>query len=128
MILSRNYSFPVVSNPSKSRARVFKKYDVRHEEAIMFEPIISENTARTRRPLAVALSFAGQVLLVALAVVAPLLHTETIALGHFQRNISAPRRLGVIQLITQKPPAGEYRERPGPHVFTHHVFPQPSHV
>jgi len=94
----------------------------------MFDPIISENTVRTRRPLAVALSFAGQVLLVALAVVAPLLHTETIALGHFQRNISAPRRLGVIQVITQKPPAGEYRERPGPHIFTEHVFRQPVKV
>src|SRR5437867_8788883 len=103
MILSRNYSFPVVSNPSKSRARVFRKYG--HEEAIMFEPIISENTVRTRRPLAVALSFAGQVLLVILAVVAPLLHTETIAPGHLLRIISAPRRVGPVRVFSERAPA-----------------------
>src|SRR5689334_10353098 len=81
---SRNYSSSVVSNPSKSRARVFDKHDVRQEEAIMFDPIISGNIARTRRPLAVALSFSGQVVLVTLAVVAPLLHTETIAPGYLR--------------------------------------------
>jgi len=94
----------------------------------MFDSIISENTARTRRPLAVALSFAGQVLLVTLAVVAPLLHTETIALGHLPRIICMQRPLGVIRVITQEPPAGEFRERPGPRVFTDHVFRQPVEI
>jgi periplasmic protein TonB len=94
----------------------------------MFDPIISENTARTRRPLAVALSFAGQVLLVTLAVVAPLLHTETIAPGRLLRVISAPRRLGVVRVFTEKPPAAQYRERPGLRVFTDHVFRQPVQV
>ena len=84
----------------------------------MFEPIISENTARTRRPLAVALSFSGQVLLVTLAVVAPLLHTETIAPGHLLRVISAPRRLGPVRVFTERPPAGVYHQRPGLRVFT----------
>jgi protein TonB len=94
----------------------------------MFDPIISENTAHTRRPLAVALSFAGQVLLVTLAVVAPLLHTETIAPGRLLRVISAPRRLGVVRVFTEKPPAAQYRERPGLRVFTDHVFRQPVQV
>ena len=94
----------------------------------MFEPIISENTARTRRPLAVALSFAGQVLLVTLAVVAPLLHTETIAPGHLLRIISAPQRLTTVRVFTQRTPAGAYRETPGPRIFTDHIFRQPSHV
>jgi protein TonB len=94
----------------------------------MFDPIISENTARTRRPLAVALSFAGQVLLVALAVIAPLLHTETIAPGHLTRVIRTPVRKGVIQVTTDRPPVAEYRGKPGPHIFTDHVLRQPVQV
>ena len=94
----------------------------------MFEAIIRENTARTRRPLAVALSFAGQVLLVTLAVIAPLLHTETIAPGHLLRIISAPRRLGPVHVFTERSPAAEYHARPGLRVFTDHVFRQPPQV
>jgi periplasmic protein TonB len=94
----------------------------------MFDPIISENTARTRRPLAVALSLAGQVVLVTLAVVAPLLHTETIAPGHLLRIISAPRRLGPVRVFTERPPAGVYQQRPGLRVFTDHVLRQPLQV
>jgi len=94
----------------------------------MFEAIISENTARTRRPLAVALSFAGQVLLVTLAVVAPLLHTETIAPGHLLRIISAPQRLSAVRVFTQTPKEGAYRETPGPRVFIDNVVRQPAQV
>ena len=94
----------------------------------MFDAIISENTARTRRPLAVALSFAGQVVLVTLAVVAPLLHTETIAPGHLLRVISAPRRLGPVHVFAQTSPVAEYRARPGLRVFTDPVFRQPAQV
>src|SRR4029077_4442008 len=114
----------------RSHARGFKKYDLHHEEAIMFDQISSENTARSRRPLAVALSFAGQVLLVTLAVVAPLLHTETIAPGHLLRTISAPQRLRAVRVFTQieRAPAGAYRETPGPRFITDHVFRQPARV
>src|SRR6266481_4129677 len=94
----------------------------------MFEPIISENTAHTRRPLAVALSFTGQVVLVTLAVVAPLLHTETIVPGHLLRVISAPQRLTTVRVFTQRSPAAEHSERPGPDIFTEHVFRQPVKV
>ena len=94
----------------------------------MFDPIISENTARTRRPLAVALSFSGQVALVTLAVVAPLLHTETIAPGYLRHVISAPRRLGPVRVFTASSPAGELRARPGLRVFTDRVFRQPAQV
>ena len=94
----------------------------------MFDPIISENTARTRRPLAVALSFAGQVVLVTLAVIAPLLHTETITPGHLLRVISAPRRLGPVHVFTTSAPTSEYRARPGLRVFTNHVLRQPPQV
>jgi protein TonB len=94
----------------------------------MFDPIISENTARTRRPLAVALSFAGQVLLVTLAVVAPLLHTETIAPGHLLRTNYAPLRRRVIKVTTERPPTAEYHSRPGSHIFADRVFRQPAQV
>ncbi len=94
----------------------------------MFDPIISENTARTRRPLAVALSFSGQVVLVTLAVVAPLLHTETIAPGYLRHVISAPRRLGPVRVFTPSSPTGELRARPGLRVFTDHVLRQPAQV
>jgi periplasmic protein TonB len=94
----------------------------------MFDSIIGENTARTRRPLAVALSFTGQVLLVALAVVAPLLHTEIIAPGHLQRVISAPRRLTTVRVFTEIPSAGVYHQGPGLRVFFDHVFRQPLRV
>jgi protein TonB len=94
----------------------------------MFDSIISENTARTRRPLAVALSFSGQVALVTLAVLAPLLHTETIAPGHLLRVISAPRRLGPVHVFTGTAPAAEYRARPSLRVFTDHVLRQPAQI
>ncbi len=94
----------------------------------MFDAIISENTARTRRPMAVALSFSGQVVLVTLAVIAPLLHTETIALGHLPRGLSVPRRLGPVHVFTQTTPAAEYHARPSLRVFTDPVFRQPAQV
>jgi protein TonB len=94
----------------------------------MFDAIISENTARTRRPMAVALSFSGQVVLVTLAVIAPLLHTETIAPGHLLRVISAPRRLGPVRVFTATAPTSEYRARPGLRVLTDPVFRQPAQV
>ena len=56
----------------------------------MFDQILSDNSARTRRPTAVALSFAGQVLLVVLSVLLPVLHTETIFPGRLLQVISAP--------------------------------------
>jgi len=60
----------------------------------MFEQILAENTARTRRPLTVALSFFGQVLFVGLAVLLPVLHTEGIVTSRLLRVITAPRPQG----------------------------------
>jgi protein TonB len=63
-----------------------------------------------------------------LAVVAPLLHTETIAPGHLLRVISAPRRLGPVHVFTRSSPAAEYHARPSLRVFTDPVFRQPAQV
>ena len=56
----------------------------------MFEQVFVENSARTRRPLTVALSFAGQVALVVLTVLAPLLRTEVIVPSRLLRIVTAP--------------------------------------
>jgi protein TonB len=56
----------------------------------MFEQVFVEHTARTHRPFTVALSFASQVILVALAVLVPLTRTEALAPGRLLRIITAP--------------------------------------
>jgi protein TonB len=57
----------------------------------MFEQVFVEHTARTRRPFTVAVSFAIQVILIALAVLVPLTRTEALAPGRLLRVITAPR-------------------------------------
>jgi protein TonB len=56
----------------------------------MFDPILSESTARTRRPLAVTLSFGGQMLVVGLTVLFPILRPEGILPGRMAHVIAAP--------------------------------------
>lgn len=56
----------------------------------MFDPILSESTARTRRPLAVTLSFGGQVLVVGLTVLFPILRPEGILPGRMLHVIAGP--------------------------------------
>jgi protein TonB len=56
----------------------------------MFDPILSESTARTRRPLAVTLSFGGQVLVVGLTVLFPILRPEGILPGRISHLLAAP--------------------------------------
>src|ERR1051325_9872951 len=47
----------------------------------MFDQVLVQNTARTRRPLAVALSFGGQIIVLGMTILLPLLHTEAITAG-----------------------------------------------
>lgn len=56
----------------------------------MFEQVFVEHTARTRRPFTVAVSFASQVILIALAVLIPLTRTEALAPGRLLRIITTP--------------------------------------
>jgi protein TonB len=94
----------------------------------MFDQIISENAARTRRPLAVALSFAGQVALVTLTVLFPILRTESIVPGRSLRIISAPRTWGRPEDTPQKPAVVRVTGRPGPHVLIEGMLRQPAQV
>jgi len=93
----------------------------------MFDQIVSENTARTRRPVAVALSFSGQVLLVVLSVLFPVLRTEIIVPGRLSHVISAPPQ-GPSEPAPQKPPGARVNSKPGPQIFTDKVFRQPARV
>jgi hypothetical protein len=74
------------------------KNDLSHWEAIMFDQVLIENTARTRRPVAVALSFGGQILVLGVTILLPLLHTEAITAGR------------MLHIFTP-PPAADHTER-----------------
>ena len=60
----------------------------------MFEQVLAENTARTRRPFTVALSFSGQLLLAGLAILLPVLHTDAIKSNRMLHVVTSPRPLG----------------------------------
>ena len=95
----------------------------------MFDPILSENTARTRRPFAVALSFGGQVLVVGLTVLFPILRPEGILPGRMLHVITAP--LGFTrepEPQRQKSVAHATFVRTNPHVFIEPVFRQPANI
>jgi periplasmic protein TonB len=68
----------------------------------MFEQVFVENSARTRRPLAVTLSFAGQVALIGLTVLAPLLRTEVIMPSRLMRIVTAPQNRGTPQRTPER--------------------------
>jgi periplasmic protein TonB len=100
-----------------------------HKEAIMFDPILSESTARTRRPLAVTLSFGGQVLVVGLAVLVPILRPEGILLVRMSHVIPAP--VGIIREREPQKPKSAARAtlvRTTLHALVEPVFRQPARV
>ncbi len=95
----------------------------------MFDPIISESTARTRRPLAVTLSLGGQVLVVGLTVLFPILRPEGILPGRMLHVIAAP--FGVTREPETQRPKSTSRAtfvRTTPHPFVEPVFRQPANV
>ena len=95
----------------------------------MFDPIISESTARTRRPLAVTLSLGGQVLVVGLTVLFPILRPEGILPGRMLHVIAAP--FGVTrEHEAQRPRSTSHATlvRTTPHPFVEPVFRQPANV
>ena len=95
----------------------------------MFDPILSESTARTRRPLAVTLSFGGQVLVVGLTVLFPILRPEGILPGRMLHVIAAP--MGVArepEPPRQKSVAHATFIRTTAHPFVEPVFRQPATI
>jgi len=96
---------------------------------MMFDQVLVKNTARTRRPVAVALSFGVQVLVVAMTILLPLLHTEAITAGRMLHVFTAPPADHSERIIS-KPAAvpAAQRSGPAPRVFTDATFRAPAHV
>jgi protein TonB len=94
----------------------------------MFDQFVEDNTARTQRPQAVALSFTGQVALVALTVLFPLLRTEAIVPGRLSGVVTAPMPRGVQTITPEKASSARPSVKPGPRIFTRPVLLQPSRV
>jgi protein TonB len=100
-----------------------------HKEAIMFDPILSESTARTRRPLAVTLSFGGQVLVVGLTVLFPILRPEGILPGRMSHVIAAPMGMArEPEPQKQKSVAHATFVRTTAHPFVEPEFRQPATI
>jgi len=95
----------------------------------MFDQVL-ENTARTRRPVAVALSFGGQILLLGMIILLPLLHTEAITAGRMLHIFTPPPTADHTQRIVSEHRAvpASARSAPVVHIFTDVVFRAPAHV
>src|SRR5579872_3194979 len=92
----------------------------------MFDQVVK--TAPTRRPLAVALSFTGQVALVSLTVLFPLLRTEAIAPGRLFGVVTTPMPRGEQTVTPEKPSSARPSGKSGLRIFTTPVPQQPSQV
>lgn len=95
----------------------------------MFDQVLVRNTARTRRPVAVALSFGGQVLVVGMTILLPLLHTEAITGLRIPHIFAAPPA-GHSEPITPEHTAVPSTRKSGtaPRVFTDSTFRAPARV
>jgi len=90
----------------------------------MFDQIVGEKTAR--KPLAVAVSFSGQMTLLGLALLFPLLQTHAITVTRLTHFVPL-KPWGPHPEVT-KPTVGHGPARPGPRIFTDHVFREPSRI
>jgi protein TonB len=94
----------------------------------MFDQIEGERTARTRKPIAVALSFAGQVVLLGLTVLFPLLHPEAITTGRLTQVVPLLRPWARRRSERNRVAGTHATAKPGVPVFTGHVFREPARV
>lgn len=95
----------------------------------MFDPILSESTARTRRPLAVTLSFGGQVLAVGLTVLFPILRPEGILPLRMLHVIAAPMGMArKSEPPRQKSVAHATSIKTTSHPFVEPEFRQPAKI
>jgi protein TonB len=95
----------------------------------MFDQVLVQNTARTRRPVAVAFSFGVQVLVVGVTILLPLLHTEAITGLRIPHIFTAPPA-GHSEPIIPEHTAVPAARRSGvtPRVFTGSTFRAPARV
>ena len=80
----------------------------------MFEQVFVDTRARTRRPAAVALSCAGQVVLIGTMVLLPLLRTEAIVPNPLLQILMPPRHGGETQAPAPETRSPNRRTRTSP--------------
>jgi protein TonB len=110
--------------------RAVLKNDLSLLEAIMFDQVLVESTARTRRPVAVALSFGGQVLVLGIIILLPLFHTEAITAGRMLHIFTPPPATEHTERIVSEHTAVPYVRRSGSvlRVFTDRMLRAPARV
>ena len=95
----------------------------------MFEQVFVDTRARTRRPAAVALSCAGQVVLIGTMVLLPLLRTEAIVPNPLLQILMPPRHGSETQAPAPETHSPNRRtSATAPRVFVPHPFTQPSRI
>src|SRR5712671_2930077 len=96
----------------------------------MFDQVLVQNTARTRRPLAVALSFGVQVLVLGMIILLPLLHTDAITAGRMLHIFTPPPAADHSERTIPEHTAVTTARRSGAvlHVFTDATVRAPARV
>jgi periplasmic protein TonB len=92
----------------------------------MFDQIVGEKTAR--KPFAVAVSFSGQVLLLGLAILVPLLHTQAVTSPRLTQVVPPLRPWGPEHHTQQKASTGRAPTKPGLRIFSDRTLLQPSRI
>jgi protein TonB len=90
----------------------------------MFDQIVGEKTAR--KPFAVAVSVSGQAVVLGLAILVPLLHTEAITAGRLMQIVPL-KPWGGPQHVQQKPSTGRTL-KPGLRIFSERTLLQPPRI
>jgi protein TonB len=91
----------------------------------MFDQIVGEKTAR--KPFAVAVSVSGQAVVLGLAILVPLLHTEAITAGRLMQIVPL-KPWGGPQHVQQKPSTGRTAAKPGLRIFSERTLLQPPRI
>ena len=91
----------------------------------MFDQIVREKSAR--KPFAVALSVSGQAVVLGLALLVPLLHTEAITIGRLVLFVPL-QPWGHDAVQPSKSATVRSAAKPGPRIFTDRVFREPPAV
>ena len=89
----------------------------------MFDQLVSEKTAR--KPFAMAVSVSGQAVVLGLAILVPLLHTQAVTTGKLIQVVPM-KRWG--DPAPRKPITGRATTRAGVRIFSDHAFREPSRI
>lgn len=92
----------------------------------MFDQIVGEKTAR--KPFALAVSVSGQAVVLGLAVLFPLLHTQAVTSPRLSQAVPLLRPWGPQHATQQKASTGHTPAKPGPRIFTERALLQPSRI